>query len=260
MPHSAAADTVDHPLERHGMKTGRIRPLEHPFARGLMVILAMICTRGADSIARANENRWESAIKAFEQDDRETAYPAEAILFVGSSSIRLWDSLPTDMAPYPVVQRGFGGAATADVIHYADRLLGNHQPPAVVLFVANDIRGNAESDLSPATAADLFASFVSRVHSRIPDTTLFIVAVTPTASRWSVWPQIQKLNHLLARLCDETADTVFIPTADIYLGPNGRPRDELFRSDRLHLNAAGYAHWTKRIRSYLDPLLTCRER
>lgn len=222
--------------------------------------LAAICTSVAPLSVQAADDRWEAAIKAFEQDDRQTVYPNDAVLFVGSSSIRLWDTLQTDMAPHPVIQRGFGGAATADVVRHADRLLGKHQPPAVVLFVANDIRGNSETDLTPAAAAELFAAFIERVHYRVPDTTLFVVAVTPTASRWHVWPQIRQLNHLLAARCDELAETVFIPTEDLYLGQDGRPLDELFRPDRLHLSAAGYALWAKRIRSYLDPLLDSRRR
>ena len=226
----------------------------------LLFRLTVICTSVATLSVQAADDRWEAAIKAFEQDDQQTVYPNDAVLFVGSSSIRLWGTLQADMAPHPVIQRGFGGAATADVVHHADRLLGKHQPPAVVLFVANDIRGNPEADLTPAAAAALFAAFIERVHQRVPDTTLFVVAVTPTASRWPVWPQIRQLNHLLAALCDERAETVYIPTEDLYLGQDGRPRNELFRPDRLHLSAAGYDLWAKRIRSYLDPLLDSHRR
>jgi len=241
------------------MRVGRICALGSRLTRNLLFALIAVFPAYVDHPALAEDHRWESAIRAFEQDDRETTYHDQAVLFVGSSSIRLWDTLGTDMEPYPVIQRGFGGAATADVVRYADRLLGDHRPPAVVLFVANDIRGNAETDLTPAAAAELFASFVGQAHAHSPDTVLFVVAVTPTASRWSVWPQIRTLNGLLAKLCDATARTVFIPTEDLYLGDDGRPRDELFRADRLHLNAAGYECWAKRIRSYLDPLLESRE-
>jgi hypothetical protein len=36
---------------------------------------------------------WESTIGQFEELDRTTTYPDDAVLFAGSSSIRLWDSL-----------------------------------------------------------------------------------------------------------------------------------------------------------------------
>lgn len=222
----------------------------------LVATIGMLPMTARSVLAEPGENRWEPAIKGFEQDDRETDYPDDAILFVGSSSIRLWDTLAVDMKPHAVIQRGFGGATTADVVRYADRILAAHRPPAIVLFVANDIRGNAATDLKPTEAAALFKTFLGQVHRHSPEAMLLVVAVTPTESRWAVWPEIRRLNELLAGLCDETAHAIFIPTEDLYLGPDGRPLPELFRDDRLHLSPAGYARWTKRIRSYLDPLVT----
>jgi lysophospholipase L1-like esterase len=221
----------------------------------LAVTAGMLPAIAVSVLAEPADNRWEPAIRAFERDDRETAYPDNAILFVGSSSIRLWDTLAADMAPHAVIQRGFGGARTADVVRYAERILAGRRPPALVLFVANDIRGDAATDLEPAEAAAQFKAFLDHVRRESPETVMLVVAVTPTESRWAVWPQIRRLNQRLAGLCDETAHTIFIPTEDLYLGPTGRPQPELFRTDRLHLSPAGYARWTKRIRSYLDPLV-----
>lgn len=197
---------------------------------------------------------WESAIAGFEADDRTREHPDDAIIFLGSSSIRLWDTLAKDMHPLAVINRGFGGATTADVVRYADRILGGRPFRGVVLFVANDIRGKPDSDKTPAEAADLFAEVVDRIHTHQPRAFVLLVAVTPTESRWSVWPQIETLNHRLAAVADARANTVFVPTADLFLAADGRPRPELFRPDRLHLSPAGYALWSTRIRSYLDPL------
>ncbi len=53
--------------------------------------------------------RWEPVVERFEELDRTQKNPDDAILFVGSSSIRLWKSIQPDMAPYPVIRRGYGG-------------------------------------------------------------------------------------------------------------------------------------------------------
>jgi glycerophosphoryl diester phosphodiesterase len=57
---------------------------------------------------------WETDIQKFEQLDKSVTYSEDAILFAGSSSIRLWSTLEKDMAPYPVIQRGYGGAKLSD--------------------------------------------------------------------------------------------------------------------------------------------------
>lgn len=204
----------------------------------------------------ADDLQWEAEIARFERLDAEADGPLDAILFTGSSSIRLWGSLPEDMAPHRVLARGFGGSTIRDVVHYADRILANHRPRAVVLFVANDIQGGPQEDRSAEVIAADFGTFVDRVHLRHSSTPIFIVAITPTARRWNAWPRIQLLNKELARLCDSRTNAIFIPTSDLFLNADDLPDQAMFQPDQLHLSTAGYAKWAKRIRSYLDPVVS----
>ena len=98
--------------------------------------------------------QWERSITAFEEADKAMGNMDGSILFIGSSSFALWDSLSTDMAPFPVKNRCFGGSNLSDVRHYLDRIIGKHRPCAFVLFVANDIPDNATiPDTPPAEVA-----------------------------------------------------------------------------------------------------------
>ncbi len=199
---------------------------------------------------------WEDAMLEFEQLDSINYYPPESILFTGSSSIRLWETLEEDMAPYPVIQRGFGGSRMPDVLKYADRYIKKHRYSAVVVFVANDITGNAgEVDKHPSVVLKLFEEFVFKIRSFDTDAKIFIMAITPTNSRWHVWENIKKANMLLAQMADEHKNVIFVPTEDLFLDEYGRPKPELFVSDQLHLSPEGYKLWAKRLRSYLDPIL-----
>src|SRR5690625_7156610 len=90
------------------------------------------------------------------------------------------------------------------------------------------------------------------------DLNLFIVEVTPTYARWIVWPENLAANNYIAKLADQHENVIFIPTKDLFLTSEGTPNDELFLSDRLHLNERGYEVWNKRIRSYLHPVLLDR--
>src|SRR5512133_2447069 len=105
---------------------------------------------------------WEKDISEFESLDRSEVYRTDAILFTGSSSIRLWKTLKSDMAPYNVIQRGFGGSKLSDFVVYANRIVAPHPCSAIVIFIANDITGN-DGDKSPLEVATLFRSSLKTI-------------------------------------------------------------------------------------------------
>ena len=116
------------------------------------------------------------------------------LLFLGSSSIRRWNNITKQMAPYKVVKRGYGGAHFYDLIHFTDRLVSPHQKArALICFVANDISGK-DIDLSPREVFRLFKYFTRQVHRLHPELPIYFIEITPTPSRWKFWDQISKVN------------------------------------------------------------------
>jgi lysophospholipase L1-like esterase len=194
---------------------------------------------------------WIASIRTFEMEDRQ-AWPAPGgILFVGSSSFTLWGTLEADMAPLPVLNRGFGGARLADVLRYAERIVIPYCPRLIVLFAGtNDIAWPR-----PASAQQLFEGYLAIercIHSWLPDVPLYYIAITPTIARWRYWPIAQEANRLI---CEHTHDDPrlrFIDLSGRLLGPDGRPNRALFRADGLHPNARGYAEWTAAIKPVLQ--------
>lgn len=207
------------------------------------------------SIAQSAEtNFWEKDILKFEYLDSTETYPANSVLFAGSSSIRLWSSLAGDMAPYPVIQRGYGGARLSDFSVFAGRIIYPHPCRAIVLFVANDITGS-ETDKTPEEVLSLFMDVLNTIREKFPDTPVFWIAITPTGLRWKAWPQIEKANMLIEKACKKQNSTYFISTKSFFLNSSGLPKDELFREDRLHLNENGYKVWTSVIRKELERVI-----
>jgi hypothetical protein len=215
---------------------------------GILVFCLVWITLG---VRGQSLDQWEPEMLSFEELDRTNHYDPQSIFFTGSSSIRLWNTLENDMGPMPVIQRGFGGSNMEDVLKHADRFIGVHQFSKVVVFVANDITGS-ENDKSPEEVKQLFKAFVEKMRGYQPEVPVYIIAITPTASRWKVWNQIKEANSKLLLLCKEMEGVVFIPTEDLFLGENGQPIPDLFVSDQLHLSEKGYVLWAKRIRSYLE--------
>lgn len=203
--------------------------------------------------------KWSDAIAGLEAKDQSEQHPDDAILFIGSSSIRLWKDIATDMAPYHPIQRGYGGARWTDVAVFAERLITPHEFHAVVFFVGNDIVGG-DDDRTPEEVVQLFAGVHAVAHRHQPDAAIFYVAVTPTESRLKAWPKIKAGNSLVRKFCQQQKNTHFIGTESIYLDGEGKPRAELFLNDKLHLNRAGYVRWAAAISSHLDTVLGIRGR
>ena len=193
--------------------------------------------------------RFAKEIAAFEDYDHKNAPPENPTLFVGSSTIRLWQT--ADAFPgLPVINRGFGGSTITDILHYADRIVFKYKPRQIVFYSGdNDLASGRTPD---RVFAD-FQTFANSVRERLPDTRIIYLAIKPSASRWKHWPQMQDVNSRVKKLADEPSNKlIYIDTAPALLATDGQPRNELFRDDNLHMSPAGYAAWNK----LLAPALT----
>lgn len=193
---------------------------------------------------------WEESIAALEAATRGMYPPGTPVVFVGSSSIRLWGSLHMDMQPMPVVQHGFGGAKLNDVVHYADRLISNYAPRAVVVFAGtNDITPQAAK--TPETLLASYRALVEQVTQGQPDLPVYFINITPSPRRWEVWPIAQQANALIGAYSDTRPNLHVLDTGPALLGPDGEPLPEHYRMDGLHLSEQGYRIWTRIIRERL---------
>jgi lysophospholipase L1-like esterase len=220
----------------------------------LLVFLLLSCSPLKTLQELPEVKAWEPEIQKFEQLDKSVQYPADAILFAGSSSIRRWETLAEDMAPYNVIQRGYGGARLSDFAVYAGRIFSPHPCSALVLFIANDITGSAD-DKIPEEVKKLFLNVLKTFRKDHPRTPVFWISITPVSSRWKVWPLIRTVNDLIRKECENHHNTYFIETDFAFLNDKGEPKDELFVSDKLHLNAKGYEVWKGIIKKNLDSVL-----
>lgn len=197
--------------------------------------------------------RWENDIKALEYIDNQEICGQDCILFVGSSSIRLWKNIKSDMSPYEVLGRGYGGAHFYDLIHYTERLVKNHNPKAIAVFVANDITGKNNGswygDLRPKQVLQLFKFFTKEIQSIHGDIPIFAIETTPTISRWSVWDKILKTNDLIKDYTAKKENLNYINTRLDFLDSKGYPKEKYFMNDKLHLNKSGYKLWAKIIKN-----------
>ena len=197
-----------------------------------------------DAICKAATKKWEHAIVQLERLDDPESEPENSILLIGSSTIRIWESAASDMAPYPVIRRGYGGAKFSDVAFFAERLITPHRFSAMVVFVGNDIASNESADETVTRTEGWVRRILQVAHEHQPGADLLLVEVTPTPRRWGIWHGQRKLNAMLRELALTTPGVYFVATAGHFLDPEGNPRPSLFRPDQLHLNDQGYKLWS----------------
>jgi hypothetical protein len=205
---------------------------------------------------RANSiEHWEQEIAKLGRLDESEPDPENAVLLLGSSSIRLWENAAEMLAPYPIIRRGYGGARYSDLVVFAKRLITPHEFRALVVFVANDITGSKE-DRSVEAVRKMVLHVIEIAREHQPEAPILLVEVTPTPSRFHVWKEIRALNAMLREVALTQPYVSFVTTAEYYLDNEDQPRAELFRDDRLHQNKAGYKVWAELIRRELDNVLS----
>jgi lysophospholipase L1-like esterase len=195
---------------------------------------------------------WQKDIQKFEAADKVNPPSKNGIVFIGSSSIRLWENLERDMAPLPVIKRGFGGSKIRDAAVYSNRIVTRYEPKIVVLFSGtNDLAGN-ELDKQPANILNGFMTFVTKVRQDLPDAQIYNISITPTRARFDKLAEVQKTNALIKDYCESDPKLFFFDLADQFLTQDGQPRDDLFIEDGLHLNDTGYKIWVDEMKPVLE--------
>ena len=197
---------------------------------------------------------WQEKVEAFESDAALEPPPTDAALFIGSSSIRLWDTLHEDMAPLPVIKRGFGGSRLFDSVYWADRLVLAHDPAVIVMFSGtNDLKGDEPKP--PERVCALFDQFVARIRDEDCTAPIVYIAISPSKARLRHLGLVLETNRLISMACEADTTLYFVDTATPLLDDWGQPDMQWFDDDELHLNARGYALWTGRIKPLIARLL-----
>ncbi len=197
-------------------------------------------------------NRFEKDIAAFEKADLTSPAPKGAVLFTGSSSIRMWNSLREDFPNIKTIRRGFGGSQFSDLIHFVDRIVIPYAPRMIFVYEGdNDIA----SGKSPEHVERDYRTFVNSVRRSLPDTRIGFIAIKPSIARWNLWGPIAEANNRIARLAESDPLLTYVDIATPMLknAPAGSPPPaSLFVKDGLHLSAEGYALWTRVVQAALD--------
>jgi lysophospholipase L1-like esterase len=217
------------------------------FVAAPLCLLVIVATSAHAQSAPPAPDQWERDIAAFEAADRHSPPPQGEIVFVGSSTIRLWNTA----ASFPdlkIINRGFGGSSLADTVRHAERIIIPYAPRLVVVYAGdNDISGGVLAE----QVAFEFERLVKLIHAKLPQTRILYLAIKPSVLRWISERRMDMANEMIRAICEQDTRLAILDMGDVMLGWDERPRPELFVSDGLHLSEEGYRMWTMLVRPFL---------
>ncbi|WP_367867328.1 GDSL-type esterase/lipase family protein [Pedobacter sp. WC2423] len=200
-----------------------------------------------NSFAQDKPAFWDD-VQAIKQYDRVYAPPKDPILFIGSSSIRLWVDFTHTFKDYTVLNRGIGGAVTSDVDRYLEDIVFPYHPKQLIIYIG-------ENDLiKAASGEEVFQSFkklYTDIRVKLPVVPLVYIAIKASPSRAQYLSKGIKANQLVQEFLKGQKNTVFLDIYKPMFDKKGQMQPQLFKEDMLHMNAAGYEIWNKLLKPYL---------
>jgi lysophospholipase L1-like esterase len=213
----------------------------------IAILLLLLFTSSHEAIAQLP---FENEIAAFKKQDSISFPQKNAILFVGSSSFRMWTDVQSDFPGYTIINRGFGGSTLPDVIRYTDDIIIRYHPKQVVIYCGdNDL---ASSDTVTASmVATRFQQLFYAIRKNLPATNISYVSIKPSPSRMHLIDKMKRANTLIKSFLKKQRNASYIDVFNPMLAANHQPKQEIFLEDNLHMNKKGYAIWQKAIQPYL---------
>ena len=195
-------------------------------------------------ITQAQDAPFYNEIKEFKLADSIQMPAPNGILFVGSSSIRMWKDVQKNFPDKTIINRGFGGSSTPHVIQYADDIIFPYNPKQIVIYVGeNDIASTPAA--TPVEVANRIDTLIGLIRSKLPEVPIVFISIKPSISRLSLMPQMKEANKIICQRLSHQENIVFVDVFSKMLDENGMPMKDIFLADNLHMNAKGYAIWKK---------------
>ena len=193
--------------------------------------------------------RYQGDINRYQKENKRLKDLSCDVLFLGSSSINLWDTIYEDFAPLKLIRRSYGGATLRDMIYNYNTIAKGYTPKSIVLYVENDL-GNHKEGVNAVKCFDLFRIFIDKLKKDYPNTPLIVVSLKPSQHKADQLKDQLLVNALLEENATAQGYT-YIDITKVMYDEAGNLRTDIFKEDNLHMNGEGYKLWT----AILKPLL-----
>jgi lysophospholipase L1-like esterase len=204
---------------------------------------------------KAGIKRFEQEIIAFDKLNAGLTYPEGSVLVTGSSFVRLWKNVSSDLAPLPVIHRGFGGSNIPEMAYYIERIAFPHSLRGVVMYSGSNDLTVSNSDKSPVQILETYKQIVHTLRKKFPGIPIIWIEISPSPRRWKVWDKIEETNRLIREYAATETSLFTISVKHAFLDDSGQPISKYFGNDTLHYNEEGYMVWGKTLSPRIQQIL-----
>jgi hypothetical protein len=193
---------------------------------------------------------FDNEIREFKHQDSLKFSPKNGILFIGSSSIRLWDDLEQRFAGKPIIKRGVGGCELWQLVdYYTPYILFPYHPRKIFIYAGeNDIAAGKSSKF----VFDEFQKLYEMIGKQLPEAAIYFMSIKPSPSRAKYYGEVAKANELIKNYLANKPNSTFIDLGSVLLKSDTLlPDSSLFKADFLHLNSKGYDRWQQVLEPYV---------
>lgn len=89
------------------------------------------------------------------------------------------------------------------------------------------------------------------IRKEVPRAHILFISIKPSPSRAKYMPEMVRANELIRKYLRRWPGTGFVDVYNKMLLDDGSPMQDIFLSDKLHMNKNGYLIWQKAINPYL---------
>jgi lysophospholipase L1-like esterase len=200
--------------------------------------------------AQINEAPFWKEIKAFKKSDSISFPPSHQILFVGSSSFRLWKDLQSNFSGYPIINRGFGGATLKDVNFYFDEIVKPYHAKQIVIYCGDNDFAN-DHTIAADSVLKRLEELVAKIRQDDKNVKITYISIKPSPKRKELASKFIEANERIKRFLKKVKNASYVDVYSKMVNKKGQPLKSIFLSDSLHMNSQGYAIWQKEIRPHL---------
>jgi len=217
---------------------------------GTKYLLVLILLLGFGHLTMAQDPaRFQKEVEQITKKNDGAKLGENLILFTGSSSIKGWKDIATYFPDHQVLNNGFGGSQTSDLIHYMDELIIDYQPKKVFIY-------EGDNDISAGKTTEVIMNdmhkLVEKIIEELPETEVFLISAKPSISRWHLKDKYEDLNKNFEKYSQSNSKVEYVDVWTTMLDEGGKPKAEIFLEDNLHMNKAGYDLWAEVIGKYVD--------
>ena len=195
---------------------------------------------------------YEEEVRGIERKHLENPLPPGLVVFYGSSSIRLWDTLTEDFREIGVLNLGFGGSTLEACVWFFERLVVPCSPRSIICYAGDNDLGDGKT---PEEVLTYFRRLLDKVDAHFPATIPFsFMSIKQSPSRMGIADRIRRTNDMIRQELEGHTKRYFIDVYSPMLAPDGRPDTSLFLEDGLHVSPKGYQVWHNVLNEWRDKI------